>query len=103
MNGSIAASSQTNIAATTDGQGTDYIFYQQGNGDIMRALNVGQGPSNYLSMGPAQAKSPIAAAYGSSGSDDGAWVMYRKDGTSSSAYYQQVDRSGEVLSSGQVG
>ena len=100
---SLELAAATAIAATTDGEGTDYVFFQTQNGNIVRGLQTGQGVSDFLSLGPAAKSSRIAAAYGDYGAGEGAFVIYNSADTPGQAMYELRDRSGEVLASGSIG
>lgn len=93
----------TAIAATTDSDGTDYVFWQAQNGNIIRALQTGNGIQDQISLGQAAGSSRIAAAYGDYGAGEGAFVIYNSADTEGKAVYELRDHSGEVLVSGSLG
>lgn len=95
--------SDTAIAATTDGDGTDYVFWQAQNGSIVRALQTGNGVQDELYLGKAADSSRIAAAYGDYGAGEGAFVIYNSADSPGQAVYELRDHSGQVLVSGSLG
>lgn len=94
---------KTDLAAATDGDGTDYVFYQDNDGNLVRMLEYGQGLTNDLVIGPAARESRFAAAYGAIGSNEGVFVIYWTSNSPPQAVYRQLDRSGTVLLSGTLG
>ena len=92
----------SDIAATYDGFSTDYIFYQDANDQLIRALYYGQQITDLEEIAVIKADSKLSATYGSSHSNDGAMVFYQNATNTKAISYETVNRSGDKLLSGTV-
>ena len=90
------------MAAAYDGQSTDYIFYDDSDDHVIRALYYGQQIGSPEDLGKVAPNSKLSAAYDTSGTG-GAVVYYQESNNPKTIGYQEVDRNGQNLRSGSVG
>ncbi|KAK4555658.1 hypothetical protein LTR86_007411 [Recurvomyces mirabilis] len=96
----------SDIAACRDitGSGTDYIFYQAGNGSLVRALSYSSALSDFqvLDVQPA-AGTKLRAVYNNGtslgGSSPGAMLFYQAANATGQLSILEVDRNGQQTSS----
>lgn len=90
----------TDIAAATDGEDTDYIFFQNEQGRIIRTFRTGPTFGSYLYFQSGTNATKLAAAYGDIGSGDGSLVFFQAYDAPDQADYAQLNRNDDQLASG---
>ena len=94
--------SNADIAAANDGAGTDHIFYQNADGNLVRTLYYSDAITGSESIASIPSGSKIAATYYSTMSGEGALVYYKNASRTDAISYVEVNRNGETVLKGVV-